>query len=89
AVTGAGLPNALIAKGDGNQTVQGAVTGGRQVTFTDPLVAQYAREIAADKVAHVAFLRSALGAATVAQPAINIDGSASGAFSALAQAATV
>ena len=89
AVTGAGLPNALIAKGDGNQTVQGAVTGGRQVTFTDPLVAQSAREIAADKVAHVAFLRSALGAATVAQPAINIDGSASGAFSALAQAATV
>jgi hypothetical protein len=89
AVTGAGLPGVLIAKGDGNQTVQGAVTGGRQVTFTDPLVAQYAREIAADKVAHVAFLRSALGAATVAQPAINIDGSASGAFSALAQAATV
>ncbi|MFA6124664.1 MAG: ferritin-like domain-containing protein [Sphingomonas sp.] len=89
AVTGAGLPSVLIAKGDGNQTVQGAVTGGRQVTFTDPLVAQYAREIAADKVAHVAFLRSALGAATVAQPAINIDGSASGAFSALAQAAAV
>ena len=85
AVTGAGLPNALLT-GTGTQ---GAVTGGRQVTFTDPVVAQYAREIAADEVAHVALLRSALGVAAVAQPAINIDGGATGAFTAAARAAGV
>ncbi len=89
AVTGAGIPQALLTKGDGNQTVQGAVVGGRKVTFTDPLVAQYAAEIAADEIAHVAFLRSALGAAAVAQPALNIDGSATGAFTAAARAAGI
>ena len=89
AVTGAGLPIALIAKGDGNQTVQGTVTGGRKVNFTDPIVQQYAVEIAADEVAHVAFLRSALGAAAVAMPSINIDGGANGAFSAAARAAGI
>ena len=89
AVTGAGVPNVLLTKGDGNQTVQGSVTGGRQVTFTDPVVAQYAREIAADEIAHVALLRSALGAAAVAQPALNIDGGATGAFTAAARAAGV
>jgi hypothetical protein len=89
AVTGAGIPNALLANGNGNSTVQGSVTGGRQVTFTDPVVQQYAREIAADEIAHVALLRSALGAAAVAQPALNIDGGASGAFTALARAAGI
>ncbi|WP_010184346.1 ferritin-like domain-containing protein [Sphingomonas sp. PAMC 26605] len=89
AVTGAGLPNALIAKGDGNQSVQGTVTGGRKVSFTDPIVQQYAIEIAADEVAHVAFLRSALGAAAVAMPSINIDGGANGAFSLAARAAGI
>ena len=89
ATTGAGLPNALIAKGDGNMSVQGTVTGGRAVTFTDAVVAQYAREIAADEVAHVAFLRSALGPAAVAMPNINIDGGASGAFTMAARAAGV
>ncbi len=68
---------------------QGAVTGGRQVTFTDPVVAQYAREIAGDEIAHVGFLRSVLGTAAVAQPAINIDGGANGAFTAAARAAGV
>jgi hypothetical protein len=83
AVTGAGLPAALLT-GTG---VQGGVTGGRAVTFTDPVVQQYAREIAADEVAHVAFLRSVLGASAVAQPAINIDGGANGAFTVVARAA--
>ncbi|GGA45156.1 ferritin-like domain-containing protein [Sphingomonas psychrolutea] len=89
AVTGAGIPAVLLANGNGNTTVQGSVTGGRQVTFTDPVVQQYAREIAADEIAHVALLRSALGAAAVAQPALNIDGSATGAFTALARAAGI
>jgi hypothetical protein len=70
-------------------TSPGTVTGGRQVTFTDPVVAQYAREIAADEVAHVNFLRSALGSAAVSLPALNIDGSATGAFTAAARAAGV
>ena len=65
----------------------GTVTGGRQVTFTDPLVAQYAREIAADEVAHVNFLRNTLGSAAVALPSLNIDGGATGAFTAAARAA--
>lgn len=63
----------------------GAPTGGRQVTFTDPQVRQFANEIAADERAHVAFLRNALGSAAVAQPDLDI--SASGAFSAAARAA--
>jgi hypothetical protein len=83
AATGAGLPAALVS-GTGTP---GAVTGGRRVSFTDPVVAAYAREIAADEVAHVTFLRSVLGASAVAMPAINIDGSASGAFSTAARAA--
>jgi len=85
AVTGAGLPAALLT-GTG---AAGGVTGGRQVSFTDPIVQQYAREIAADEVAHVAFLRSVLGASAVAQPAINIDGGANGAFTAAARAAGI
>ena len=65
----------------------GTVTGGRQVAFTDQLVAQYAREIAADEVAHVNFLRNTLGSAAVALPSLNIDGGATGAFTAAARAA--
>ena len=66
---------------------QGTVTGGRKVAFTDPVVAQFAREIAYDEAAHVDFLRSALGGLAIAQPAINIDGGAGGAFTAAATAA--
>jgi len=66
---------------------QGTVTGGRAVSFANPIIAQYAREIAADDLAHLAFLRSALGASAVAMPSLNIDGGASGAFSTFARAA--
>ena len=89
AVTGAGLPAALLASGSSNSSVQGTVIGGRQVTFTDTVVREYAREIAADEIAHVGLLRSALGAGAVAQPTINIDGGASGAFTTLARAAGI
>jgi hypothetical protein len=80
---GTGLP-ANILTGTGTQ---GAVKGGRKVNFTDTKVMQYAAEIAADERAHVEFLRAALGAAAVAQPAIDIGSDPNGAFSAAARAA--
>jgi len=83
AATGAGLPTTLL----GGTGTQGAVTGGRGVNFTDALVRQYANEIAADERAHVAFLRTALGSAAVAQPAIDISATPSGPFSQAAVAA--
>jgi hypothetical protein len=83
AAFGTGLAaNLLTGRG-----TQGAVTGGRQVTFTDPLVAQHAREIAVDERQHVAFLRSALGSEAVAQPALDIGSTPTGAFSSAARAA--
>ena len=83
AASGEGLPASLL----GGAGTQGAVTGGRRVNFTDPIVRQYAVEIAQDERAHVAFLRQALGAAAVSQPPINISGDATGPFSAAARAA--
>lgn len=83
AATGAALPGGQLT-GTGTQ---GAASGARAVNFTDPLVRQYAKEIAADEVAHVAFLRSALGAAAVAQPAIDLGAAPTGAFSTAARAA--
>lgn len=83
AATGAGLPAALLA---GTGTA-GAVRGGRKVNFTDPVVRQYANEIAADEIAHVKFLRDQLGASAVAQPAIDVSADVNGAFSAAARAA--
>ncbi|WP_347303051.1 ferritin-like domain-containing protein [Croceibacterium sp. TMG7-5b_MA50] len=88
AVTGAGLPANLTASGSG--AAGGTVTGGAPVNFSgDLVVGAYAREIAADERAHVAFLRTALGSAAVAMPNINISGDANGAFTAAARAAGV
>ncbi|MGL4303775.1 MAG: ferritin-like domain-containing protein [Sphingomonas sp.] len=89
AVTGAGLPSAQLAPGSASTTTVGAVTGGKQVSFTDPLVAKYAREIANEKAAQVAFLRTTLGAAVVAKPAIDIGSTATSAFSVAMRAANV
>jgi len=84
AAFGTGLPNSSLT-GTGTQ---GGVIGGRQVNFTDPLVRRYANEIAADEVAHVNFLRGALGGSAVAQPAIDVGGTdPNGAFSSAARAA--
>ncbi len=84
AVFGTGLPaNMLTGTG-----TQGSVVGGHAVIFSDPVVAQYAKEIALDEIAHVAFLRKALGSAAVAQPQIDVGGTdPNGAFSTAARAA--
>ena len=66
AVTGAHLSSADTG------AATGATTGGSKVTFADPQVAEIAAEIASDELAHVRFLRSALGAAAVPKPAINL-----------------
>lgn len=63
--TDPGLPADLM----GGTGRQGAVVGGRAVAFQDPIVAQYAREIAKDELDHVRFLRTALGTSAVAHPA--------------------
>lgn len=83
AALGSGLPSTIL----GGAGTQGAVTGGRQVTFVDPIIAAYAREIAADERAHVEFLRTAIGSTAVAQPAIDIGTDPNGAFSSAARAA--
>lgn len=84
AATGAGLPQSML----GGTGTQGAVIGGTQVSFQDPVVAAYAREIAKEEAEHVAFLRSALGSSAVAQPAVDVGGTdPNGAFSTAARAA--
>jgi ferritin-like protein len=79
AVFGEGLSNKMTGgKGD-----KGGVIGGSQVPFKTPAVAAAAREIAIDELDHVKFLRSALGSAKVARPAIDLQNS----FTAAATAA--
>ncbi|MET0745482.1 MAG: ferritin-like domain-containing protein [Microvirga sp.] len=79
AVTGKGLSDDMTT-GTG---ARGNVTGGRQVPFKTATIRKYAEEIASDEKNHVAFLRSALGGAAVARPAISLDAS----FTAVATAA--
>ena len=79
AFTGQGLPDNLI---DGKGSL-GQVKGGRKVDFKTKAIRDYAREITQDEKNHVAFLRTALGDAKVARPAIDIDS----AFQAAAKAA--
>ena len=83
AVFGTGLPDNEL-NGTGRR---GQVIGGHAVPFSDPVVAQYAREIAKDEGEHVLFLRSALGSAAVAQPDIDVGTAVNGAFSSAARAA--
>lgn len=79
AVRGRGLP---ASQTDGTGTM-GGVIGGHQVPFKSRLLRRYAEEIAGDEIAHVTFLRSALGAAKVSQPQIDLRSS----FTAAARAA--
>jgi hypothetical protein len=68
AVHGHGLSDSLTT-GTGRR---GGVVGGKKVPFKTSRIRQYANEIAADELAHVKFLRGALGSAAVSRPAINI-----------------
>jgi hypothetical protein len=79
AVHGHGLA-ASLTHGTGSL---GGVTGGKKVPFKTKRIRQYAEEIAGDELAHVKFLRTALGKAAVARPAIDIRNS----FTAAARAA--
>ena len=85
ATGGAGIASSLL----GGTGTSGAASfsGGRPVTFTDPVLARYAREIAADEVAHVTYLRTALGGSAVAQPALDLSVGPDSAFSRAAVAA--
>jgi len=83
ATTGDGLnPGDTTGTGRHGETMVPPI---RKVPFQTPLIQQYAQEIAADEKAHVLFLRSALGAAKVARPSINLRTS----FTAAARAAGI
>ncbi|RSN63076.1 hypothetical protein DMH01_10710 [Amycolatopsis sp. WAC 04182] len=79
AVHGRGLPDDLT----GGVGAQGGVVGGKKVMFHDKTLHQFAKEIAGDEVAHVKFLRGALGEAAVSRPEIDLKDS----FTAAARAA--
>lgn len=76
--------SATPASGPGIPVIK---TGAAQVPFLLPAVKAYAIETAIEEAKHVAFLRSALGSAAVAQPQIDL--SVTGAWTTVASAATV
>lgn len=68
ATTGTGLTSADTT----GMGTAGATTGGAAVPFTDSLLQSTAEELAVDELAHVRYLRAALGRKAVAKPAINL-----------------
>lgn len=68
AATGRGLPQTLTT-GTG---ALGGTIGGAAVPFRSPAIRAYAERIAVHEQAHVNFLRAALGANSVAKPALNL-----------------
>ncbi len=88
AAIAAGAPSAGIGIGAGTAAAGITVTstGATQVPFTDAGVKSYAIETAIEEGKHVLFLRGALAAAAVAQPAIDVSVAA---FTAVANAAGI
>ena len=78
-VYGVGLPTSLTT-GIGRP---GGVSGGRQVSFQNPIVKDISTEIANDETNHIVFLRNTLGSKAVGEPLIALDT----AFTAFAAAA--
>ena len=74
AVTGKGIGgnDGSTAGGDGSTGGDVIIKDNAKVPFTDSTIAGYAAEIASDEKNHVAFLQSALGAAAVAQPTVDL-----------------
>jgi hypothetical protein len=81
AVNGSPIPSSLM----GGTGTQGGISGGSAVPWKSKGIQQLAEEIAGDELAHVTFLRSALGSYAVSQPQIDLVKS----FTAAAQAAGV
>ena len=66
-----GIP--LTGVGTSGDTIAPTGSGSNgAVAFASPLIQQYATEIAQDEIAHIKFLRSALGSAAIAKPAIDL-----------------
>lgn len=79
ATTGAAIGSTLTS---GSVGTAGTASGGRAVSFADPIVAQFAKELAAKRLAHVTFLRTLMSSTNIAaQPAIDLGTGTSGAFS--------
>lgn len=68
ATTGTGLASSDTS----GRENEGATTGGAAVPFMDGLLQSTAEELAVDELAHVRYLRAALGRKAVAKPAINL-----------------
>lgn len=85
AARGAGLPANLT----GGVGQLGTVTGARQASFGDALVAAFAKELADDKQRHVEALRTRLGPLAAAQPVLDLSTGSTSAFSIAAQGAGI
>ncbi len=68
-VTGKGLSSFTSVTGTGKA---GTANGGSLVPFRTPALAYYAQQLANDELAHVEFIREALGSVAIAEPTIDL-----------------